>query len=834
MARGLAMARLGTARPGRRSRTDSAAALRWSGGVLLAAGALLIGYTPLAAASPGETQQAPTITGQLTVVDDGPFGKEASVATGNGRVVVSGLAEQAAERGLGTGDTVSLAVTPLPQPPAAPDQPSPPDAAAVPGSLTIVAAAPAVQPMADPVDHSITLVRAVWPGPELSAAPSFALLTQAADEAVQYWNGASNGSVNYAVAPEQYDAISLTKSPCLDLAAAYDEVKLRLNWQEGPGKHLVIATPKCTEGYGDRTAGWGSLGATRDAGGFVFLNGAESLPAGIDGHVGETLIHELGHNMSLGHSNQAICYAGPIQPPDEFKTQIINDAPGACRASEYGGVYSVMGHWLAGAPAALGGHLSYLLDFTTPNSLTDVLAPGFDPADPAPPPQTTTVRLVPAGSGTDGLKYVRMSDTKGNSYYLEYRTPTGQDSHQLDPNLTKHLPSGVLVTKVFGDTPGTKFNSGTSLTGQPMEVEPNSIYLLDAQPWSSLNPDGSNPFSPDLTPDHPQQEWAIYDGLFEGNPVLMPGTPVSLGDVSVKLVSQSEAEAVVDVIFPPTRPAAAAPGKPLAVTATKVGTNSALISWRPPANNGGAFITNYQVTTPNGPFTCSSVTEFSCRVDGLLDGNSYRFAVTATNAVGASPASDLSTALPIGVVPTPTPTGQLTPTPTPTPTTTPKPTPTLTTTPKPTASTTTTPKPSATTPVSTTTAQPVVVASATVDPFASTGTVDPYAGTGTSTVDPFASSYSGTTTDPFATTTDYSSSYVDPYASTYTTDPYAASTTGTDYTSSGYTSTTAGTTNLATTGADGLPRILIAGVIAILAGAGLLLLGRPRRRAQQP
>lgn len=826
MARGLAMTRLGTTRTAQ-SRLASGSRLRRTGGALVAAGALLVGYAPLVAAIPGEAADVTTITGQLTIVDDGPFGAEASVATSNGRVVVTGLTEQAAELGLGTGDTVSLAVDPLPQQPAAPDQPSPPDAAAVPGSLAVLAAAPAVTPLADAVPHTITLVRAVWPGPALSESPSFDLLEQAAGEAVQYWNDASGGAVHYTLAPERYDGISLAKSPCLDLAAAYDEVKLRLNWQEGPGKHLVIASRQCDEGFGATIAGWGSLGATRDAGGFVFLNGVESMPAGTDGNVGDTLIHELGHNMSLGHSNQAICYAEPINPPDKFKTQLINDAPKMCRASEYGGVYSTMGHWLPGAPAALGGHLSFLLDFTSPDTLRDVVAPGQQEGAPPSQPQVERVRLIPAAGSGDGLKYARISDTKGNSYYLEFRTPTGQDAHQLDPNLTKHLPSGVLVTKVFGDTPGTEFGLGDTLTGQKMTVEPNSIYLLDAQPWS-------NPYSPDQSPAHPQQEWAIFGGLFEGNPVLMPGTPVSLGDVSVNLVSQSAGEAVVDVIFPPTRPVATVASKPLAVTATKVGTNSALVSWRPPATNGGAFITNYQVSTPNGPFTCSSVTEFSCRIDGLLDGNSYRFAVTATNGLGPSGSSDPSAPLAIGAVPTPTPTGQLTPTPTPTPTVTPKPT--LSTTPKPTASTTSTPKPSATTsaatPVSTTSAQPVVAASATVDPFASTDNGETY--TGGSTVDPFASTYTGTTTDPFATTsTDYTSTYVDPYASSYTTtDPYAASTSGTDYTSSGYTATTSGTTSLATTGSEGLPRLLIAGVMSIVAGAGLLLLGRPRRRQQ--
>ena len=112
-------------------------------------------------------------------------------------------------------------------------------------------------------------------------------------------------------------------------------------------------------------------------------------------------------------------------------------------------------------------------------------------------------------------------------------------------------------------------------------------------------------------------------GLTNGTPYTFTVVPTtSSGNGTTSLPS-----AEVTPVGPPTAPQN---------VSGAAGDGRVLVSWDPPANDGGTPITGYTVTTSPGGATCTTTTRLDCTVLGLAVGSTYDFTVVATNAQGDS------------------------------------------------------------------------------------------------------------------------------------------------------------------------------------------------------
>jgi len=126
----------------------------------------------------------------------------------------------------------------------------------------------------------------------------------------------------------------------------------------------------------------------------------------------------------------------------------------------------------------------------------------------------------------------------------------------------------------------------------------------------------------------------------DSSPITVAGLSNGITYTFTVTASNDAGVGAVSAASNPVTPATV-PDAPIIGTAT-AGDGKALVSFTPPAFNGGSAITDFTVTSSPGGFTAHGATTSPITVLGLTNGTTYRFTVIATNTVGSGPASAAS------------------------------------------------------------------------------------------------------------------------------------------------------------------------------------------------
>ena len=134
-----------------------------------------------------------------------------------------------------------------------------------------------------------------------------------------------------------------------------------------------------------------------------------------------------------------------------------------------------------------------------------------------------------------------------------------------------------------------------------------------------------------------------------------PPTTATTTTVALRASSTASSSTVVTTVAPRAKPSA-----PRTAVATATGSSGQIrLTWYAPLTNGGSAITDYVIQrSANGGSGWTTIadgvnTSTTYTVNGLANGTRYHFRVYARNAIGSSPAGNVTTATPVNALTAP-------------------------------------------------------------------------------------------------------------------------------------------------------------------------------------
>ena len=188
-------------------------------------------------------------------------------------------------------------------------------------------------------------------------------------------------------------------------------------------------------------------------------------------------------------------------------------------------------------------------------------------------------------------------------------------------------PAGAAASATPAAAPGSpttvtvdRGDGRLDVTWQPPAGDGGKPVLSYTVAWAA--PDGTTGSAETTATSH------TFDGLTNGTTYTM--TVTATNEIGTSAAGQ-----------PASGTPAHIPGAPVAVRTTREDSRI-LVSWDPPANDGGLLVTGYTLlwVAPDGTTGSARTTATSHTIDGLTNGTTYGITVSATNEVGTSVTAD--------------------------------------------------------------------------------------------------------------------------------------------------------------------------------------------------